>query len=89
MFNTLSRKQIRISIIKFLDPDPYQIDERIHNTIANKDDPKAKGIGSGESAPERKWRGLDSIEEGFIQKRIQRSSLLYGGPEFIQFLAAL
>ena len=32
---------------------------------------------------------FSTIEEEFIQKRRQRSSLLFGGATFIQFLAAL
>ena len=32
---------------------------------------------------------LLNIEEGYRQKNRQRSSLLFGGKEFIQFLAAL
>ena len=33
------------------------------------------------------WDRLEGIEEGFIQKRRQRSYVLFGGEEFIQFLA--
>ena len=52
----------------------------------------ALGIGSLESSGVQYQYGVlysVNIEEGFIQKRRQRSSLLLGGTELIQFLVVL